>query len=197
MLVELPFIALFTWLVTQALAQEWSRFRGPMGAGVATVAGAPAEVNSERTLLWRVPVPPGKSSPVLSGNQLFLTGWRGDERRLLAVDSRSGEVLRERSMQRRHLQWANRLNDPAAPTPAVDGDHVHAFFADYGLISFDLNGNPRWHVPLGPFAAVHGIGTSPVAANGLVVLAIEQQTSGSSLTAWEGASGSLRWKPHP
>jgi hypothetical protein len=32
------------------------------------------------------------------------------------------------------------------------------FFADFGLISYDLDGKERWRVPLGPFNNLYGSG---------------------------------------
>ncbi|MCW5982404.1 MAG: PQQ-binding-like beta-propeller repeat protein [Bryobacteraceae bacterium] len=139
-------------------------------------------------------MPPGKSSPVISGDRLFLTGWRGDLRLVLCVDRRTGKLVWERAVNRRHSQTMNKLNDPAAPSPAVDGTNVYAFFPESGIVSYDRTGKERWHVSLGPFSSVHGIGASPIVASGVVVLAIEQQSGGSFLTGWDATRGSVRWK---
>jgi outer membrane protein assembly factor BamB len=186
--------ALFMYAYAEQPEEAWNRFRGPLGSGVASSTGMPAELGSERTLLWRVPVLRGKSSPVLSGDRLFLTAWRGDERLVLCLDRSTGKVIWQRSVPRRHTQTMHSLNDPAAPTPAVDGRSVYAFFPDSGLVSFDKTGRRRWYAELGPFASVHGIGASPVVASGLVILPIEQQAGGSTLTAWDGSHGSIRWR---
>ncbi len=187
-------VTLAMYSTAQAPSYDWPRFRGRMGSGVASATGAPADLSLEGTLLWRVPVPRGKSSPVLSGSRIFLTASRGEERLVVCLDQATGKMVWERSIRRRHSQTMNRLNDPAAPTPAIDEDGVYAFFPDSGLVSFDSAGRQRWHVPLGPFASVHGIGSSPIVASGLVVLAIEQQSGGSRLTAWDTKRGSLRWR---
>lgn len=113
---------------------------------------------------------------------------------VLCLDRHSGKVLWERSITRMNSPTMNKLNDAAAPTPATDGTNVYAFFADFGLISYSVSGKQRWQTPMGPFSSVHGIGTSPIVSNGLVVLAIEQQTGGSSLMAFDAKSGSVRWR---
>ena len=58
-----------------AEAQEWSRFRGPNGAGIVPDAGYPTEFGPTRNLRWRSAVRPGKSSPVLTRRHLFLTAF--------------------------------------------------------------------------------------------------------------------------
>jgi outer membrane protein assembly factor BamB len=165
-----------------------------MGSGVASATRLPDQLSKERTLLWKAAVPRGKSSPVISGDRLFLTGSRGEERLVICLDRSTGKPVWERSINRKHSQTMNKLNDPAAPSPAVDAGNVYAFFPESGLVSYDMKGKQRWHVPLGPFSSVHGIGVSPIVANGVVVLAIEQQSGGSSLTGWDAKRGSVRWK---
>jgi outer membrane protein assembly factor BamB len=175
-------------------ADDWSRFRGPHGAGVAPAAAVPDELNLERTLLWKQAMPPGKSSPVISGDRLFLTGWRDDRRLVICMDRSTGKVLWQRDVPRRHSQAMNKLNDPAAPSVAADGTNVYAFFPDVGLVSYDARGRQRWSVPLGPFSSIHGIAASPIVDSGVVVLAVEQQTGGSWLTAFDAKRGSVRWR---
>ena len=50
------------------------------------------------------------------------------------------------------------------------------FFADFGLLSYDMNGRERWRVPLGPFNNLYGMGASPVLVDDMVVLACDQNT---------------------
>ncbi len=174
-------------------SESWSRFRGPMGSGITTARDLPEELSVGRTLLWRVDLPPGKSSPVIAGSRLYLTAWGGDTGLVICLDRATGKRLWEAQVVKQYAQVANGLNDPAAPTVAVDGENVYAFFAEAGLVSFDARGHLRWAVPLGPFASVHGVASSPIFAEGLVVLAIEQQTGGSSLSAYDAATGARRW----
>ena len=55
--------------------EEWSRFRGPNGSGIAPAAAYPIEFGPNKNLLWRTPLRPGKSSPVLTAKHIFLTGF--------------------------------------------------------------------------------------------------------------------------
>src|SRR3981081_3650080 len=80
--VSMPRVALDRWvfcalfvLVWPAGAEEWTRFRGPNGSGVSNDTGFPTEFGKEKNLLWRTPVRPGKSSPILTPRHIFLTGF--------------------------------------------------------------------------------------------------------------------------
>ena len=64
-------------MVALSHAQDWSRFRGPNGSGIAVDTGYPVEFSPTRHLLWRSAVRPGKSSPVLSRRHIFLTAFDG------------------------------------------------------------------------------------------------------------------------
>jgi outer membrane protein assembly factor BamB len=174
-------------------AQSWDRFRGPMGAGVATTTGLPAQL--EGSLVWEAALPAGKSSPIVSGDRLFVTAWEGDTRHVICLDRKTGRRIWQRQLLKLHERDVNRLNDPAAPTPATDGERVFAFFPEAGLVAYAAHdGTERWFVPLGPFNSVHGMAASPIVANGLVILPIEQQTGGSFLTALDAATGARRWQ---
>ena len=43
----------FFLLCLGAIAQEWSRFRGPKGSGVSASSGFPTEFNKGKNLVWR------------------------------------------------------------------------------------------------------------------------------------------------
>ena len=73
---------------TNVLARmsDWSRFRGPNGTGVSDTTGLPTTFGPADNVVWKVPVPPGHSSPVLSRTHLFLTGHDADRLFVLEFD---------------------------------------------------------------------------------------------------------------
>ena len=113
----------FALLVTSSSAQDpgkhqgWMRFRGPNGSGISPDTGFPIEFGKSRNVIWRSPVRPGKSSPVLTERNVFLTGY--DKERLITqcFDRATGRLLWERVEMRAHKQDVNCLNNPAAITP--------------------------------------------------------------------------------
>ena len=64
----------------------------------------------------------------------------------------------------------------------TDGANVYVFFGDFGLLSYGPDGNERWRLPLGPFNNANGHGSSPILADGKLVLICDQDT-GSYLLA--------------
>jgi len=89
------------------------------------------------------------------------------------------------------------LNDPASPSPLTDGENVYAFFPNLGLVSFDLAGNLRWKVNLGPFSSLHGVCASPILADDKIVLLVDQAHN-SFVAAFDRSNGHLSWKtPRP
>ena len=54
---------------------DWTQFRGPNGVGVNETEKLPAEFGPAKNLVWKRPLPPGHSSPVLAGDRVFLTAF--------------------------------------------------------------------------------------------------------------------------
>jgi outer membrane protein assembly factor BamB len=174
-------------------AEDWSRFRGPNGQGISTAKGFPVEFSRTKNLVWRTPLRPGKSSPVLSGKHVFLTGFDNQTLYTQCFDRFTGRLLWERAEPLVHKSGVNLLNHPAAITPVTDGDNVYVFFKDYGLLSYDPAGKPRWRVPLGPFTNSQGLGAAPILADGLLILQVDQ-LEGSFIAAYATSNGKLRWR---
>jgi outer membrane protein assembly factor BamB len=179
-------------------AEDWPRFRGPNGAGVSDTARAlPTEFGPSKNLLWKTPLPPGHSSPVLSGKRVFLTAFEGTKLLTICLDQDTGKVLWRRESPRSRTETLDNRNSPASPTPAADGASVFVFFPDYGLLSYDYEGNERWRAPLGPFRNSYGMGASPIVVDGRVVLVCDQ-TLGSYAAAFSAEDGRPLWRtPRP
>src|SRR4051794_24358953 len=63
----------------RAPSEDWSRFRGPNGTGIANVTGLPAEFGPAKNVVWKAATPAGHSSPVLTDRQIFMTGIDGEK----------------------------------------------------------------------------------------------------------------------
>ena len=155
-------------------SEDWSRFRGPNGQGISTATGFPVEFNRTKNLVWRTPLRPGKSSPILTSKHIFLTGFENQTLYTQCFDRITGKLLWERSEPLVHQPSVNQRNHPAAITPVTDGTNVYIFFKDYGLLSYSSAGKLRWRVPLGPFTNAQGLGAAPILAGSLVILQIDQ-----------------------
>ncbi|MDP6209372.1 MAG: PQQ-binding-like beta-propeller repeat protein, partial [Roseibacillus sp.] len=89
-------------------AESWPQFRGPGGAATAPEgAKIPVEWSESRNLRWKTAIPgPGSSSPIFTGNRLYVTCYTGygtnrEEvgavrdlgRQLLCLDRSNGKIL--------------------------------------------------------------------------------------------------------
>ena len=173
--------------------EAWSRFRGPNGSGVSTSTRLPTEFGPDKNVIWKTELPFGHSSPALTRDRIFLTATRNDRLVTIALDRHTGKILWEKDSPRPRVEKLDNRNGPAGPTPATDGANVYVFFADYGLLSYDMNGRERWRLPLGPFNNLYGMGASPVLVGDLVVLACDQNTD-SFIIGVSQRDGKIRWK---
>lgn len=174
---------------------SWGRFRGPNGSGVADDAGPlPTRFDPDTNVVWTTPLPPGHSSPVISGSDLVLTAVEAERLLTIGLDRATGRERWRSAVSAPRREALDTRNHAAAATPAVDPDgHVYVFFGDFGLVSYDADGHERWRVPLGPFTNVYGMGASPIVEDGLVILACDQQ-QGSFLLALDATTGAERWR---
>ena len=175
----------------------WMRFRGPNGLGVSSTAGLPVEFGPAKNVVWKAPLPPGHSSPVLTPDRIYLTGHEGDKEhyRLLVtcLDRATGRLLWQREVPRLKRGRLQNVNGPTSSSPVTDGTNVYAFFQEFGLVSYDAGGKERWRLPLGPFNIYYGFGASPILADDKLILAVDQDL-GSYLIAVDAARGTVRWK---
>jgi outer membrane protein assembly factor BamB len=188
---------LLALLVLAAPGGDWPRFRGPNGTGLQDGAPLPAQIGATRNVVWKTALPPGYSSPVVSGDRIFVTAFLGEKLLTIALDRVSGRELWRRESPRARSEKLDRRNGPASPTPAADGTNVYVFFPDYGLVSYTFAGVERWRTPLGPFNNVYGMGASPVLAGDLVVLVCDQNR-GSFAAGFRQGDGREVWRtPRP
>ncbi|HLX42079.1 MAG TPA: PQQ-binding-like beta-propeller repeat protein [Bryobacteraceae bacterium] len=174
-------------------ASDWPRFRGPNGSGVNETTGLPTEFGPDKNLVWKTALPPGHSSPILVGDRIFLTAYDGDKLLTFCLERATGKILWRRESPRDRFDAIDNRNSQASPTPVSDGKNVFVFFHGYGLVSYGIDGNERWRVPLGPFTNVYGMGVSPVLVDDEIVLIVDQSKN-SYAAAYGQNDGKLRWK---
>jgi len=180
-----------------AAAQDpWSRFRGPNGTGVAATTGLPTEFGPERNVLWKTPLPPGHSSPVLTATRIFLTAHTAEKEAykllVLALDRKTGKLLWQREVPRRQPGRLQDVNGPASPSPVTDGTNVFAFLQEFGMLAFDPDGRELWRLPMGPFNMYYGFGASPILVDDLLILPVDQDVR-SHMVAVDKRTGKVRW----
>ncbi|MBL8229501.1 MAG: PQQ-binding-like beta-propeller repeat protein [Bryobacterales bacterium] len=180
-------------------ASDWTQFRGPNASGVLESTGLPTAFGGDTNLLWRTPLPPGHSSPVLTADRIYLTASEGDKLLTFALDRATGRILWRREAPRPRKQEIERpANGPVSASPVTDGTNTYVFFQDFGLLSYGPDGNERWRMALGPFNNPFGHGASPVLIGNLLIMVCDQDTN-AFVAAVDKDSGRVMWRterPH-
>ena len=193
--------ALFSLLVIaqtlSAATPQWPQFRGPNGSGIAEDARPPIHFGAESNLLWKTPLPPGHSSPCVWSDRIFLTAFDREAKKLetLCLDRSTGKILWRQAAPAEKIEKVNRINNPAASTPATDGESVYVYFGSFGLIAYDFEGRVRWQKPL-PVAKTrfgHGTGTSPILVHDRLIVDVHLDKE-SHLLAVNCRDGETLWK---
>lgn len=194
------------------LHAQWQQFRGKDGSATSPMANIPLEWSEEGNIQWKTKLPgPGSSSPVVSGNHVFITCYSGygvssdnvgklqDLRRhLLCIDRLSGEVrwttthdsVPEEDRYSRNLG----LHGYATATPVTDGTTVYTFFGKSGVHAYDFRGNELWHADVGRGSGSRkwGSASSPILHNGNVIITAADESL--AIMALNGKTGEEVWK---
>ncbi len=176
-----------------AAGADWSRFRGPNGSGTVETGALPAEFGPALNVVWKTPLPPGHSSPIVAKDRILVTALDGEALVTFSLDRVTGRIVWRREAPRPHVLKIDKRNHPASPSPATDGDNVYVFFQDFGLLAYDRDGKERWRMPLGPFDNAYGMGSSPIVIGNQVVLVCDQ-SNGSFMIAADKNTGRVRWQ---
>jgi outer membrane protein assembly factor BamB len=187
-----------SWSLVATAAEDWTQFRGPNGTGVSITTGLPTEFGPDKNVIWKSPLPPGHSSPVLTRNKIFLTAHTNEKENhrlfVICLDRQTGKPLWQREVPRSRAGRLQNVNGPASPSPVTDGENVYVFFQEFGMISYDGNGKERWKLPLGPFNMFYGFGASPILVDNKLILPIDQDNPNSFLIAVDKNNGRVLWK---
>lgn len=155
---------------------HWPSFRGLNATGVADGENPPVQWDAEKSehIRWKTAIPGlAHSSPVVWGNQIFLTtaissdpesklrhGLYGDVAphkdvskhtwKVYCLDKKSGKILWEKTVTegipevKRHPK-----STQANSTPATDGKHVAVLLGNGDLVVYDMQGKELWKKDLG------------------------------------------------
>jgi len=207
----LPLILLIVISSATAADPQWSRFRGPNGAGVSDAKTIPVKW-TDKDYNWTAKLPgTGYSSPVLWGGKIFLTSTdkKTARRTILCLSADDGRVLWLRNYASKTHKM-HRDNSYAAATPALDAERVYVTWStpkEVTLLALDHAGKEVWRRELGPYVGLHGTATSPIVVGDTVVLANDQDNmkwyqaffksdrKGTSfLIAVDRKTGKTRWQ---
>ena len=208
-----PVLSLLTALVfatTWARTENWPGFRGPTRQGASAETGLPVKWDATENLAWKTPIPgEGWSSPIVWDDRVFLTAATDDGAgcHVLALERATGKIVWDREVFRQHPGHRNPRNSYATPTPCTDGERVYTVFGDGSFAALDFAGNTVWTNRDFPFYSEHGLGSSPILWEDLLIMARDgshppPDTGPGWHTPWDQAcllaldrrTGQVRWK---
>ena len=177
---------------------NWPQWRGPLGTGVAPESSPPTEWSEAKNIKWKTELTGlGHSSPIVWGNQVFLTTAVPVGEKLppkysgapgahdnVAVTQRHEFVAFAVNRDDGSIAWETTLHEDlphegghhsaslASASPVTDGEHVIAHFGSHGTYCLDTNGKLIWTKNFGRMRSKHGHGegSSPAMFGAIVVV---------------------------
>ncbi len=210
----LSFVSLVVLLSVPANSENWDHWRGPTRNGVSSEPSGWDGKTWIKDELWRASVGEGSSSPLIVGNQIYLTGWSNNRDTIYCLDARSGkEIWRQSYKSPRYGRVAvgdQSLYSGACSTPEYDlqSGLLCTLSADGDLITWATNKNgqrvwalnlyDRYQAPRRPEVAErrktqrdYGYTSSPLAINGQLI--VEVGGNKGNLVAFDIRDGRELW----
>jgi outer membrane protein assembly factor BamB len=185
--------------------QEWPEFRGPWGNGHVTAApdaqpvGLPLHWSETENVVWKTPIPErGWSTPVVSGNQVWLTTAApdGHDFFVLCVDAASGRVQLQKKLFHADQPepLGNNVNCYGSPSPVIEPGRVYVHFGSYGTACLDTGTQKTiWERTDLPCRHFRGPGSSPILFEDLLILTMDG-VDVQYLVALDKHTGRTVWK---
>jgi len=185
----------------EALAADWTQFRGPNGSSVSDEKNLPTKWSDTENIRWKAELPGrGLSNPVIAGGKVFVTassGYRENRLHVLCFDAGTGAKLWERQFTSTGNTGCHPKTCMAAPTPVTDGKNVYALFATTDVAALDGDGNLLWYRSLvSDYPTVSnqvGMAASPMLVGDAVVIPMEN-VGESFVLALDKKTGENKWK---
>ncbi|HOU30313.1 MAG TPA: PQQ-binding-like beta-propeller repeat protein [Bacteroidales bacterium] len=180
---------------------NYPNFRGEGSRGIAGGEGYPTDWdgNTGKNIKWKVPVPKfGKSSPVIWGDKLFLTGAEGSVFEVYCYDKNTGDLLwtgtgSDFPGASKDVPETDEESGMAIQTPAVNKDAVCAIFANGNLVAYDHNGNLLWAKNLGMPEHTYGYTSSLLIYNDILLVQYDSELR-LSVIGFDVKSGKQLWE---
>ena len=198
-------------MVVNADDNDWTRFRGPGGKGIAKDAKIADSWTESSNVKWKVDLPgPGSSCPIVHGDYVYLTCYTGYgvdrkdpgqakdlKRHLLCFELKSGkEVWRttvDSAADEDPYKGFIMEHGYASSTPVTNGKRIFTFFSKSGVCAFDMKGKKIWQTSVGTKSDPYkwGGGSSPILYKDLVI--VNAGNVGRKIVALSQSDGKEKW----
>jgi outer membrane protein assembly factor BamB len=193
----------------EASAENWPRFRGPTGQGISSETNLPLTWSATENVAWKAPIAgEGWSSPIIWDNRVIITTATDDGKscHVICLDRRTGDEMWDTEVFTQETRHKRPDYSYATPTCVTDGERIFAVFAAGGIVALDMDGNKQWENHEVEFFSQHGLGASPILADGMVIMPFDGSSPADELIGfkkgWDGAvimaldqkSGEVKWR---
>jgi len=174
-IISMLFLVLaFHSLIAQA-GEHWPQFRGPEGNGHSDARDLPLDWSETKNIVWKTAIHDrGWSSPVIYGNQIWLTTATQDGRHLyaLCIDRETGRIIRDMKLfDVDRPQYCHPFNSYASPTPVIEKGRVYITFGSAGTACIDTgNSKVVWERRDIECNHFRGAGSSPILFQNLLIM---------------------------
>ncbi|QDU53762.1 outer membrane protein assembly factor BamB family protein [Gimesia panareensis] len=196
------FILLLLFILPTTLTAQ-DRWPGFLGAGASPIKAdtIPTQWSPEQNIAWKAGIPGyGQSSPVIWGDQVYVTSVEGPNKEQLHVvcySLKSGKQLWDHVQPSTNPEKNSVYISRAAPTPVLDENGIYAYFESGDIVALSHAGKLKWTASLakryGAPQNKFGLSASPVQWKDRVVVLIDDEGP-SYITAVSKADGSELWK---
>lgn len=195
-------LTLFFGLLSSQLegAENWSGFRGN-GSNISQANKLPLIWSPKKGIRWKQTIPGyGQSSPVIRGNQVYVTSIEGPQQETCLVhafDISNGSPIWSKEFNASQTKKSSSMVSRAAPTPVIDEKGVYTFFESGDVVAYSHSGSELWRRSLvkdyGKFISNHGIGNSLAQTKNHVIV-LTAHDGPSYLLALDKKTGETVWK---
>ncbi|MCX6879895.1 MAG: PQQ-binding-like beta-propeller repeat protein [Verrucomicrobia bacterium] len=156
-------------------AANWPQFRGPASDGSAVGGDLPLKWSEQENIRWKTRIHDfGHSSPVVWGEQVWVTTATEDGKRLFAVccERATGRIVHDVQVFEVNLPDSiNSLNTYATPTAVIEEGRIYVHFGTYGTACLDTsNGQQLWERTDLHCKHIQGPASSPILVGKLLIL---------------------------
>jgi len=178
--------------------EDWPQFRGPDGQGHSDSKNLPQRWSETENVKWKIAIPgEGWSSPVILGNQIWMTTALDDGKslRAICVDRTSGKILRDVEVfSVKKPGYKNLLNSYASPTPVIEGERAYVHFGTEGTACLSAKtGKILWRNRDLLLDHEEGSGSSPAIYRDKLIVPCDG-TNTQYVVALNKLSGETLWK---
>lgn len=176
----------------------WPQLRGPTGQGHADARGLPLRWSETRNVAWKTRIHDrGWSSPVIRGEQVWVTTATTDGHRLfaVAVDRESGRVIHDvKVFDVKEPEPIAEINSYASPTSVIEAGRVYVHYGTYGTAALDTaTGKVLWTRRDLNCDHHEGPGSSPILFRNLLIVHVDGRDM-QYVVALDKATGKTVWK---